>query len=360
MASVLALAQIELYAGQATKAVAWLEDPKIGLEALLDARHVALPPELVEETYRTALQAHVAARQWQQAEKALRGLEPARPKDAAAVRQATQAMIRCGRDLQEQFQRLRDQGRKDQLAELQSSVDRFLWQVAGRPQGNSFFSLLGVAESYFGLGVAFDRPWPGPPGRPSEKTPERALEYYRNAVDTYRTILQDCASDTKFAPHPDAVIALKIRLAACLRRLGEHQEAIAMLAALLKDHPDLVDAQVEAAYTYQAWGAEKPGHYLLAISGDKEHAEIWGWGELARRLAADGKFRDTLGEARYNLALCRFQWAQHASAAAQRAELLRRAEDDLRAPADSSPDKGGKSWYDKSEALLKTIRQSRK
>jgi hypothetical protein len=117
---------------------------------------------------------------------------------------------------------------------------------------------------------------------------------------------------------------------------------------------------VEAAYTYQAWGGETPGHYLLAISGDKEHAEIWGWEELARRLAADGKFRDTLGEARYNLALCRFQLAQHASAAAERADLLRRAEDDLHATADSAPDKDGKSWYDKSEALLKTIRQSRK
>ena len=82
-------------------------------------------------------------------------------------------------------------------------------------------------------------------------------------------------------------MAVKIRLAACIRRLGGYQESLALLVAVLKDHPTMVDAQVEAAYTYQAWGQEKPGHYLLAITGSQGYREIWGWGELVRRLAPE-------------------------------------------------------------------------
>ncbi len=268
-------------------------------------------------------------------------------------------MIRAGRDWMEQFQRLRSQQRTAELAELQASLERFLWQISERPQGNSFFSLLWVAESYFGLGAALEPSEPAPPGEGQKKTPSQAVAYYRTAADTYRTILRRCGEDKKFAPRQDALVALRIRLAGCLRRLGEHQEAIAMLAAVLKDRPDLVDAQVEAAYTYQAWGGEKPGCYLLAITGSRKYREIWGWGELARRLTCDGTLHDTLCEARYNLAVCRFLLARQTSAPAERAELLGRAEDDIRAAARVCPDKGGKSWYDKNEALLKIIRKAR-
>ncbi len=340
LASVLALAQIELSAGQADKAVAWLEDAKTGAQTLAEARPAAVLPELAEETYRTAVRAYVASKQWQKAEAALRRLEPAEPDNAAAVRQATQAMIRAGRDWMEQFQRLRSQQRTAELAELQASLERFLWQISERPQGNSFFSLLWVAESYFGLGAALEPSEPAPPGEGQKKTPSQAVAYYRTAADTYRTILRRCGEDKKFAPRQDALVALRIRLAGCLRRLGEHQEAIAMLAAVLKDRPDLVDAQVEAAYTYQAWGGQKPGCYLLAITGSRKYREIWGWGELARRLTCDGTLHDTLCEARYNLAVCRFLLARQTSAPAERAELLGRAEDDIRAAARRLPRQG--------------------
>ena len=34
---------------------------------------------------------------------------------------------------------------------------------------------------------------------------------------------------------------------------------------MLKDHPQMVDAQVEAAYTYQSWGEERPEYLEMAI-----------------------------------------------------------------------------------------------
>ncbi len=359
LASVLALAQIELCAGHPDEAVAWLEDPAIGPLKLADAQAGTMPPELAEETYRTALRAYVAAKQWPQAEAALRGLEPAGRKDAAALRQAMQGMIRSGRDLQEQLQRLRAQQRTVRVAEVQSSLERFLWQITNRPQGNGFFTLEWIAEAYVGLGAGLDRPEPAADASLPGIIPPQAVEYYRNAAEMYRRLLDESAATKRFCPSADALVAVKIRLAACLRRMGENRQAITLLAAVLKDQPELVDAQAEAAYTYQQWGAAQPGYYLLAITGSRKYREIWGWAELARRLAAAGQLGDAFCEARYNLAMCRFHLAQSAPAGAQRTALLRQAEDDLGAGGDAASHPGDKTWYDRDEALLTTIRKAR-
>ena len=358
LAAVLALAEIELSAGHADEAVAWLEDAKIGPRTWVGAGRAAMPPELAEETGRIALRAYVAAKQWPQAEAALRGLEPADANAAAAARRATQAIIRSGGDLEEQLQRLRGQRRSVALTDFQSSLERFLWQVANRPHGNTFWSLQWVAEAYLGMGAAMERAEPARGAPPPEKIPPPALDCYRAAADAYSRLLRQCETAAEFSPPQDALVALKIRLAGCLRHLGEYRQAITILAIVLRDDPHLVDAQVEAAYTYQQWGAEKPGYYLLAITGSRKYREIWGWGELARRLAADGTLPDACCEARYNLALCRFQLAQHAATAAERTGLLTQAEDDLRV-GDSCWPRDDKSWYDKCEALLQTIRKAR-
>ena len=176
-------------------------EPKIGPLTLAEARHAAVLPELAEETYRTALQAYVASKQWQKAEAALRHLEPAQPGSPDAVRQATQAMIRSGRDWKEQLQRLRSQQRTVGAAELQMLLERFLWQITDGPQGKSFFSLLWVAEAYFGLGAALDPAEPVPPGEGQSKRPPQALAYYRAAADTYRKIVQQGEADKKFPPN---------------------------------------------------------------------------------------------------------------------------------------------------------------
>ena len=268
-------------------------------------------------------------------------------------------MIRSGRDLEEQLRRLRGQKRSVALTDFQSSLERFLWQVSNRPQGNTFWSLQWVAEAYLGLGGDAAGAEPAGAATPPEKLPPQAAEYYRAAANTYGRLLHQCETDAGFCSSAEALVALKVRFAACLRHLGEYRQAITLLAVVLKGDPHLVDAQAEAAYTYQQWGAEKPGYYLLAITGSRKHRDIWGWGELARRLAADGTLRQPFCEARYNLALCRFQLAQQAATPAERAELLARAEADLGSGDDSCWPRDDPSWYDKSEALLETIRKAR-
>ena len=39
------------------------------------------------------------------------------------------------------------------------------------------------------------------------------------------------------------------------------------LVEILKVQNNMLEAQREAAYTYQAWGEEKPDYYLSAIRG---------------------------------------------------------------------------------------------
>ena len=64
----------------------------------------------------------------------------------------------------------------------------------------------------------------------------------------------------------------------------------------------MVDAQIEAAYTYQSWGAEKPNFFLWRLPGAGNTPGL-GVGEIARRLAVAGEFGDAFCEARYNLAV---------------------------------------------------------
>ncbi len=123
----------------------------------------------------------------------------------------------------------------------------------------------------------------------------------------------------------------------------------------------MVNAQVEAAYTYQSWGEERPEYLEMAIHGGNRYQEVWGWGELARRVQAEARFREVYFEARYNLALCRFRQAQ-AGVRAERERLVAAAEEDILATRRSAPDNvngdmGGPVWYDRYDELFQRIQR---
>ncbi len=346
-ASILDLARLELAAGRPEKAAAWLQEEK------------AASRQRREELAGDSLLVYVAAQRWQDAEAALGKIEPANPQDRQSTSRAIQAILRTGDELTQWLERLRRQGRTTEAAEVRASFGRFLWQATDRPQGNTFFSLAWAAEAYAALAAAATDAADDESPLAAEKPPEKAVECWRQAAEIYRRAFKRCDTEQKFAPHADAVAAMKIRWAGCLRRSGDRDAALKLLVGLLQGHPAMVDAQIEAAYTYQSWGAEKPNCLLLAIAGSRKHPEIWGWGEIARRLAGEAEFRGAFCEARYNLALCHCRLALAADAPQERAELLSRAEEDILTVARLCPDMGGKSWYDKYDALLTTIRKLR-
>ncbi|MFH1920219.1 MAG: hypothetical protein ABIP48_10080, partial [Planctomycetota bacterium] len=165
-----------------------------------------------------------------------------------------------------------------------------------------------------------------------------------------------------FAPS-GAATNIQVRLAACLRALNQHAEAMKFLLNILNESERRVDVQIEAARTYQDWAKleGKSGYYNFAIKGGNKVGDrylVWGWGGVARRVAPYDKYQSTFHEARYNLALCRLKYAQ-SQQGAEKADTLEMAEKDILSTQLLYPTMGGDEWYPKYDALLKNIQRLR-
>jgi tetratricopeptide (TPR) repeat protein len=328
-----------------------LDDPKIGPMALLEAQSPSVNHEgLATDIYKEALRAYVGTRQLEKAQQVMVQLEKAvgAQGDAETNRRLTQIYIRLGRELQEQLARLRQENKMDQLQAVSQSFVSFLEAISRRAEGNSFSSLHWVAETYYGLGAGMD------PG--GKSLPPEAEQYYKKAAETFRTILERCKTEPGFAPQPTAVTSVTLRLASSLRGLGQYDEAMKLILSILQEKENRLDVQIEAAQTYQDWGQDRPGYYEIAIRGGHEKEGrylVWGWGGIANRVAPMyDKYRSTFHQARYNLALCRFNLAQ-TQTGKQRAETLKQAELDITRVYRLYPEMGGDEWYGKYDALLK-------
>ncbi len=228
--------------------------------------------------------------------------------------------------------------------------------AARPPKEIGFAGLAWTAEKFAALGAASD------PG--GDKIPTEATDDYRKAAVVYRTILKACKADPHFAPQPAAVYTIQIHLAHCLRQLGKYAEGMDLLVDVLGHQNNLLDAQREAAQTVQAWAAEKPDYYIVAIRGGhkvekgdgSEAYLVWGWGGIARRVQFNPSYRDIFHEARYNLALCRAKYAMTESGR-RRTELLDQANNDITVVYRLYPAMGGKAWYDRYDSLLKNIQK---
>ncbi|MGO9114927.1 MAG: hypothetical protein ACLP9L_37420 [Thermoguttaceae bacterium] len=334
-AAMLALAQIHIAGGRPVEAIALLEDPSIA----------------AGDSCCLALLAYVATGQLDKAEICLQTLQASLPPagNAGAARQTLQICVRINRLLRHHLTDYRSRRQDDLVKKIVQEFDTFLASSAKGPAADSFFVLTWRAEAYAGLAAGLDVD--GPVVLP------KAEKQYRQAVAAFQATLHRVETQPEFSPAAEVTVALRIELARCLRRLSDNPQALSQLWAVLQDHPLMVDAQVEAAYTYQSWGDEKPEYLEMAIHGDKRHQELWGWGELARRVQSETRFRGVFHEARYNLAFCRLRQAQFATDRPQRARLADAAENDILATQRLFPDMGGAVWYDKYNELLKRIQR---
>lgn len=348
-ASGLALAQMHIEGGEPEKALPWLDDPKIGVITLVKAKHPATERGNFRiQAYQAALRAYVAAQRLDDAEAAMKALEKLVEEggDTEAGKRLTQILISLGYQLQQQLERLRREQKTEQVKKVSQGFELFLTKISERQEGNTFNSLNWVAATFAGLAAGFDTG--------SAELPAEAENYYRKAAATYQRMLARIQEDPAFAPE-GAADSVKVRLARCLRRLGQYKDAFTLLLSVLKERPTMVEAQVEAAYTYADWGQENPGYYLLAITGSQKYREVWGWGQLARRVGRVPEYRDVFHEARYNLALCRFKLALSKSDKAQKDAVLQQAARDIEVVYRLYPELGGPEWTRKYDALLKKI-----
>jgi hypothetical protein len=334
--AMLALAQIHTMSGEPAKALILLEDPMLAAD---------------REANSLAIVAALATEQLDKARLCLQKLEASLPPAANAnsARQTLETCLGIHRLLKQHLTQFRNLRQADLSKKIVQNIETFLATPAELPGAGRFFVAAWRAEAFAGMADGLD--FGGLGASPA------AEKQYRRAVAALQEILDRAAADAKSLPSPEIMVALRIELARCLRRLSDHQQAFYQLRIVLRDHPLMVDAQVEAAYTYQSWGDEKPECLELAIQGGKQFQEVWGWGELARRVQSEVRFRDVFFEARYNLALCRFHQAQIATDTFQRIRLVNAAENDILATQRTAPDMGGAVWYDRFNDLLKRIQR---
>jgi hypothetical protein len=378
----LALVQSYVSTSQPEKAIAWLEEEKIGLVALVADKHEAAEIEgLMFDVYRLALRAYIAAKP-QQLDKALAtmdALEKITGDDAKGRETLTAVYIAMGRDLQQEINELAAAGDSTEVAALSAAFEAFLKRLVERESGNTFNSLFWVGDTYGELAAGLAQA----PSAQAVATAahKRGREYYEQAVTAFESILKRDKADGSFMP--DQYLPLvQMRLAKAYRGAGEHNKALTLLTGLLKEKPNVLDVQFDAAYTYQEFAASDParrGKYFrrAILGGDTdEYRNIWGWNALAQKLRAQGErlraaaddpakiqqaeeYRQRYQEARYNSVYCTYAAALQATSQAEKERLLKIASQGIwsvYAIVDS--ELGGGQWKAKNDRLLRDIQRA--
>ena len=369
--SAFALAQMAMDQGQAAEALRWLDDAAIGPMTLLSSGG-PVPDDLLairDQTLLLAVLADASARLPDKALDALVRLDNRTLKrgDVLAGRQSARQCHLAGIRLGKVLQRLRQEGKTDEVQQITIGEELLLSRIAqrggpflrdtmsgGGPQeAPSFLMQVWVAETCLALGEDGPRP----------PASSEAAAYLRRAVRTCLAILDRLRVAPSWGP-PNAASDIQVRLAAGLRAQGQFSQALERLAAVLSEEDLRMDAQIEAARTFQAWGQEEPGYYLRAIRGESHpggatrQMPIWGWEEIVRRLAPCPRYREQLLDARYNLAVCRTKLAA-TQAEPSRGTSLEKAAGEVAAIRDRRPAEGS-VWAARWDSLLKEIDVARK
>jgi tetratricopeptide (TPR) repeat protein len=360
-AAVFALAQICVETGQPDKAIGWLEHPKLGSLTLVKSGSPLTNQAFAIESYKLALRAFVAVRpqQLKKAEEAMDALDKLvqNTGDAKAAENLTAIYISLGRELQQQLQDLRKSGKKNNLDAVSKAFEVFLDRVTKRNSGNSYAALNWVGETYYSLATGFDE------GGPSLAA--KAKTYFQKATTAYQRMIEFAGKDPDLKASEN-LIGVRLRLADCYQRAGKFDEAIKVLLTVLKEKPMLTSAQIQAAETYQAKGADDPTAYALALYGSTPGKDgknvIWGWLQLSRLIenrisTGDPKFEESFHLARLNMAESRYRYSLTLKEKAKRDKILEAAKQDLWITYKLHPNLGGQQTAAKYDSRLKQVQK---
>ncbi len=354
LASELYLAQLHNGVGQYDQAVAILELPSTGPLALVEAKNpLAERGNFAAEVWKAALRANVGLQKLEAAEKAMTALEQRFAGSLEGEAALTRLYVTLGLELEEQVARLQAQGKKEELTRVLDGFKLFLDRILSRQQGLTYNALNWVAETYFrmgqGLGVGAD-------GAP---TPQ-ALAYYQQGTVAFQKLLEMVGKDPAMAGNLNGV---RVRLVRCQRAQGDFAGAMTQLRTILHENANILDAQKEAAYTLQLWGAKDPMNYVRACNGLKvdskqpDQGEVWGWLGLGRRIQRVEKYRSLYDESRYNVAECSYRLAL-TKQGQERTDGLGKVERMIDTIAQGDPSLGGEEWRTKYDRLLKQVQKA--
>ena len=304
---------------------------------------------LEPETYKAALRAYVSVNRGEDAEKMMNALEKtyAKPEDADKL---TRIYVRLGKEIETQLQDIKNSEAADKVSQeekLLENFERFLSRITAR-DNNNFATLYWIAETFYSLGAGTEA---------RGKMTETSKKYFGLASTAYNKILSEMGSQAGFvAADKKEQLALRfqVKLANCARRKGDFQVAVNALKKILEANNMMLEAQIELAYTYQAWGESDVTKFNAAILGDgssridpktkRKSPLFWGWAYQAKLLQKQvGKsvtFTAYFHEARYNLALCHYKQALASASPTDKKAKLERAEQDILIIARLYPDLG--------------------
>ena len=247
--------------------------------------------------------------------------------------------VTLARDIRAQL----DTTTPDRKTKLTEAFKVFLKRIAQSSQDES--TLMWVGRTMMEIGESSMQPG-------ELKAVGQAAELIEGAASVFEDLM----------PKSEDKLTVRFLLARCLRMLGEYSKALDQYQEVLKEKPMMLDAQKEAALTYEMWAGElAPGiaskAYSTALVGGRKGPDgkniIWGWGRISTLTQRDPKFRSIFFDARYHVALCRYLQGKKA----KDDRVVKQAIRDITSVAVLYPNMGGKEQRAKFDTLLKKIQQ---
>ncbi|MBL8849128.1 MAG: hypothetical protein JNG89_05570, partial [Planctomycetaceae bacterium] len=256
--------------------------------------------------YQQLLRTQIGRRDLDAASEARAQLEAVAAGDDSAS--LTQVYVAFGQELQKEMEQLHASGQTARLNDVRAGFEEFLDSISQREQGQTFGSLLWIAETYTSLAEG------------SKDAPAESTEFFNKASATYDRMVQRAASDATFVAKPEQKTVISLRLSDCRKRQGDYAAAEQAMLDALKQSPQAPNVQFEAALLYRDWGAAETSasdKLLLAING-RTDPPLWGWNQLTRRLQQallvgerEARVLQMHIDARYYQAECHRLYAQH-------------------------------------------------
>ncbi len=325
---------------------------------ILEGQPAWAPVPTIMETYRTAIQLTIARLVEDkvspdlantQVRDYIQRLQSAAKNEADHQTLAT-IFVGLARDLKELLANAKDETKRIKISET------LLLVATEAAKADSFNSQFWAANTILSIAQELETTAAGK---------SQASKAYGSAA----TVLQQIQAKEKNQPGwinpPNFVTQVSLKRAQTLRGQGDYKAAIEELATILETNSALLDVQIEAAQTYQAWGdAVNSGFHKVAIEGGRPNPKtrkklIWGWGEIQRLTANQPNFTEQFYEARYQLAYSRMQFAKGLADPAKKKEELGRAENDIQSTAKLFPDLGGPVMKKRFNVLLSTIQKQK-
>jgi cellulose synthase operon protein C len=331
IAAKFSLAQIVMSLGRDAEAIGLLlDDPHAVVKAVVVADEKQRPDKGVQgrafatETFKLLLRGYIGVGKLDEARSTMKTLEAVAGADGGT--DVTELYVSLGKLLRDELDRFRDAGELDRFNNLMTSFETFLNDLYQRQEGQSLGSLSWIGETYFALGES------------SANDPARADSHFEKARTALTEILKQASEKPDFAT-PDQVMAVKIRLAHCLRLKRDFEAAETLITEILQAREKDLKAQFEAAMIYQDWGSQgstETAKYLMTAIRGNEQKKIWGWtntGNRLQRLVDDGKpeYLAEFVEARLNGAESRRRFALAQTKPEVKAEELQKCEMELTA-----------------------------